>query len=225
MEIWLDSSNVQLIKKAYKMGILYGVTTNPSLISQTHRKLEDVIQDILDAQPGPTTVQVTAEEASQMIRQGEKLHAFSPRIIVKVPVTVHGLETISYLSKKGVKTMATVVFDPNQVLVAALAGADYVAPYISAIEREGEDAQEILGTMMHIISYYKLKTKVLAASIKDAAQIKNFARMGLHAITLKDDVFNKFVDTHELTIERMEQFAVDWKKAQSTHLLEIDENR
>jgi TalC/MipB family fructose-6-phosphate aldolase len=219
MEIWLDTINIGLIKLAKKLGILHGVTTNPSIISQSKSALEDIIAQILEAQSGPVTVQVLAEEASMMIEQGLRLKEFSSRIVIKVPLTPDGLETIHTLSLKKIPTMATVVFDPSQVLLASAAGATYVAPYISQIERQNEDSDETVKQMLSIIGHARSQTKIIAASIQHVQQVKHFASMGIHAITLKDQVFLNLIQTHQLTNEGIERFAVDWKKAKATKLL------
>src|SRR5947209_968437 len=131
MDIWLDTSNIRMVQKAIRFGILAGVTTNPSIIAQSQRSLEEVLEDLLHYQEGPVTAQVVAEETREMVQQGQNLFAFSNRIIVKVPITKNGLEAIHLLSRQGIPTMATVLFSPRQALMAALAGANYVAPYLS----------------------------------------------------------------------------------------------
>jgi TalC/MipB family fructose-6-phosphate aldolase len=217
MQIWLDSINLELIRKAKKLGVLYGVTTNPSLLSRSPRPFE-TIQALLDAQEGPITVQVIAEEAPEMIHQGKQLHEISSRIIVKVPVTTEGLETIHALSKNNIRTMATVVFHPHQALLASLAGADYIAPYLSHMQKSDPDALSQLETMLKVVNHYGMKTKILVASLRTQDQISLCLKMGAHAITLKDAIFKEMVEDHEMTLQRVEIFTKDWSAQQSPNL-------
>ena len=133
MEIWLDTAEVELIESAKGMGILHGVTTNPSIVAKSNVRLEDLLEKLLLIQDGPVTAQVTAQDALKMIEQGESLYQFSNRIMIKVPVTKEGLKAIHGLSLKKIQTMATAVFDSNQVLLAARAGSTYIAPYFFSI--------------------------------------------------------------------------------------------
>lgn len=219
MQIWLDSINFDLISKAEKLGILYGVTTNPSLLSKTSEPLE-TIHTLLKIQKGPITVQVVAEKAQEMIHQAKQLHKLSPRIIVKIPITSEGLEAIHSLSKDNIKTMATVVFHPNQALLAALAGADYVAPYLSHMQKSDPDALSQLETMLKIFDHYGQKTKVLVASVRSQDQISLCLKMGVDAITLKDMVFMEMIQDHEMTLQKVEGFSKDWSQ-QSSDLFEM----
>jgi transaldolase len=129
MEIWLDTAELDLVQTAKEMGILHGVTTNPSIIAKSKMGMEDLLEKLLQMQPGPVTAQVTAEEAPEMVKQGSSLRQFSNRIIVKVPVTTEGVKAIYGLKLLQIPVMATAVFDSNQVLLAAKAGAAYNAPY------------------------------------------------------------------------------------------------
>ncbi len=205
MELWIDTINTKLIKEAKEMGLLHGVTTNPSILSKAIGPVEKVLQEILSIQEGPLTIQVEAETAEEMIEQGKKFHAFSPRVIVKVPVTPEGLKAIHVLSKQKIKTMATVIFHSRQVLLAAMAGADYAAPYVSRMLMSDENAMTQLHSMMHIVRNYQFKTKILAASLRTLDQISLCVEMGLHAITLKDDVFSQMTEAHELTLKTAQE--------------------
>lgn len=221
MEIWLDTINKDLIRKAQRLGILHGVTTNPSIIAAAQDPLEKVLHEVLELQEGPVTVQVIASDTKGMVKQALALHQISKRLYIKIPPTESGIEAIHLLSGQNVPTVATIIFHPNQVLLAAYAGAHYVAPYISSIEKEGEDAFEILKSMKHILKEYNFKTKILAASIKSTEQIRRCLDLGIHAMTLKADIFQEFTKTHKLTTNRLELFLDDWKKAQPSTILNV----
>jgi transaldolase len=211
MDIWLDSSNIRIVQKAVQFGLLSGVTTNPTLIAQSHKSLEDVLKDLLHHQEGPVTAQVVAEETEDMVQQGQNLFSFSNRIIVKVPITKKGLEAIHLLSRQGIPTMATVLFSARQALMAALAGADYIAPYIGRMEKAGENPWNILKSIADIFQHYRLKTKILGASINHVDQIIKCAEIGIYGVTIKQDIFEKLIEDHPLTLQRTKQFADDWK--------------
>ncbi len=213
MDIWLDTTNVKTIQKAVRVGILSGVTTNPSLLANTKKDAEKTLEDLLHHQEGPVTVQVVADDTLEMVQQGQMLYSFSNRIIVKVPITKNGLEAIHLLVRQGIPTMATVVFHPRQALMAALAGANYVAPYISRIEKMGKDPWEMLTSMTTIFHHYRLPTKILGASLSSVEQVVKCAEIGIYGVTLKDDVFEKMIDDHPATLEGVHQFTEDWKKA------------
>lgn len=211
MKIWLDTAKIPAVQKAVRMGILAGVTTNPTIIAESQRSLEDVLEDLLHHQEGPVTAQVVANDTLEMVQQGQNLFSFSNRIIVKVPVTENGLEAIHLLSRQGIPTMATVVFTPHQALLAVLAGADYVAPYLSHIEKAGLDPWVSLKSIMSMLQNYRFKTKVLCASIHHLDQIIKCAELGIHSITIKESLFEKMIQDHPLTNERVQKFAEDWK--------------
>jgi transaldolase len=211
MDIWLDTTNIKTIQRAVRFGILAGVTTNPSLIAHAGSDMETLLRDLLHFQEGPVTAQVVAEEVHEMVQQGQSLHAISNRIIVKVPITQKGLEAIHLLSRQGIPTMATVLFHPRQALMAALAGADYVALYISRMEKAGEDPWIALASMKSIFNNYRFKTQILGASLHTLEHVVKCAEVGIYGATLKDELFEKMVADQPQTLSGVEQFASDWK--------------
>ncbi len=213
MEIWLDTVDTETIEQAKQMGILHGITTNPSIAAKAKEGLEDLLEKLLKVQSGPVTAQVTAEEESGMIRQGEALHQFSDRLIVKVPVTAQGLKAIYALTQKKIPVMATAIFDPIQVLLAARAGALYVAPYVSTICEADIEGIEQFKAMFRLLERYKLPAKLLAASLKSTEHIRHSLDIGAHAVTLSKEVFTSFIEPHPETIKRIHRFADDWKGA------------
>ncbi|MCE2982480.1 MAG: hypothetical protein LW832_02825 [Parachlamydia sp.] len=212
MEIWLDTTQIETIQYAERLGILKGVTTNPTLIAGAKRPMQALLEEILQVQEGFVTVQATGRTWQEMVKQGQALYAFSNRIIVKVPITKQGLEAIHTLASEGIPTMATVLFHPRQALMAALAGAYYVAPYLSRIEAGGENPMEMLAMTQDIFRNYQLQTKILAASIHHVQQVLQCASLGIFGATLKADLFEKLIVDHPLTEEGVDRFEEDWKQ-------------
>ncbi|WP_011176526.1 transaldolase family protein [Candidatus Protochlamydia amoebophila] len=211
MEIWLDTTNVKTIQKAVRVGILSGITTNPSLIAQAKKDMESILEDLLHYQEGPVTVQVISQETNDMLQQGQMLYSFSNRIIVKVPLTKNGLEALHLLARQGIPTMATVIFHPRQALMAALAGANYVAPYISRIEKLGENPWPMLESLTKTFQQYQLQTKIMGASLNSVDQVIKCAEIGIYGVTLKDDLFEKMIEDYSPTVEGVHQFADEWE--------------
>jgi len=220
MQIWLDTVDFSLIEKARQMGILYGITTNPSIAAKSNMHLEDLLEKLLAIQNGPVTAQVTANEASRMIIQGEALFNFSNRIIVKIPATGEGFKAIHALSPR-IPTMATAVFDVNQVLLSAKAGAAYIAPYYSRICEADIDGIEAIRAMLGLLQRYGFSSKLLAASLQSPEQVKELAEMGAHAVTLKEDVFRSFIGDNPLTLQSLDRFALDWAQAKQRRSLPL----
>lgn len=221
MEIWLDTADLELIENAKQMGVLHGVTTNPSIVANSKMGIEDLLEKILALQSGPVTAQVTSNDSEKMIRQGEAIREFSDRLVVKVPVTEAGLKAIFSLSQKNIPVMATAVFDSNQVLLAARAGATYIAPYFSAIcemEREGIDQFQ---EMLNVLRHYRYPSKLLAASLKAPEQVRQCMELAVDAVTLNKEVFLAFIQNHEETEKRLEKFAKDWKTAKERKRLPL----
>ncbi len=211
MDIWLDTTNIRIVQKAVKFGLLAGVTTNPTLIARSERDLEEVLEDLLHYQEGPVTAQVVAEETGEMVQQGQNLYSLSNRLIIKIPLTKNGLEAIHLLSRQGIPTMATLIFHPRQALLAALAGADFVAPYVGRLEMAGENPWNMLKSIVQMFQIYRLKTKILAASLQSVEHVLQCAEAGIYGVTVKDELFEKLIESDAMTLEGVEQFARDWK--------------
>lgn len=215
MEIWLDTCCVNTIKEANRFGIFFGITTNPSIIAKSNQDPEKIVTELLDIQDGPVAVQVTAENAEEMIFQAQALNAQSERIVVKVPATAEGLIAVKNLSREEIPTMLTAVFHPNQALLGALAGTDYIAPYLGRMVDGGIDAFTALQTMLKIYQNYSCKTKILAAALKNTDHITLCAEMGVQAITIKEERLQELLTENPSTIEACEIFNHDWKMTMS----------
>jgi len=209
MEIWLDSINLALIEKACHLGILRGVTTNPSLLSRAKNHAQ-TLEQILHLQPGPVTVQVTSRDSHTMIKQGKFLYEISDRIITKIPLTEEGLKAIKELSKHSIPTMATMIFHARQAFLAISAGAKFVAPYLGGMLQEEPNAWSELEDIYKFIQRYHFSAKILVASLQNLEQVDTCARMGLHAVTLKDHLFNALIQDDEMTLQREENFLLEW---------------
>lgn len=212
MQIWLDTIDLPTLEKAQRRGILHGVTTNPSMLVSNPR---ETLTALLAAQPGPVAVEIAEAEVPSMISQGKALHEFSPRIVVKVPVTERGFEALHLLSQAQVPVMASAIVQPTQALVAALGGAGWVAPYFSRILKAGDNPLAQLEAVKKIIALYQMRTRILAVNPKTIEQIKACAEIGIDAITIREEVLRDLIETHELTAHAIEQYDEDWKKIQS----------
>lgn len=221
MEIWLDTAEFDLIESAKGMGILHGVTTNPSIVAKSNMQMEDLLGKLLQIQDGPVTAQVTAQDAPKMIEQGESLYRFSNRIMIKVPITKEGLKAIHGLSLKKIPTMATAVFDSNQVLLAARAGATYIAPYFSSICELDMSGMDQFKAMFVLLERYKYPAKLIGASLKSAEQVRQCSELGTHAVTLNKDVFLSFIENNPETLKRVDKFSKDWQTAKARKSLPL----
>lgn len=212
MEIWLDTTHLRTVQQAVRIGVLSGVTTNPTLIAESGRNLEEILEDLLHYQEGPVTAQVASEDPAEMVQQGQTLFSFSNRIIVKVPVTKAGLEAIHLLSRQGIPTMATALFTTQQALMASLAGAEYIAPYLGRLEQAGHNPWDMLHATAQIFQHYRKKTKILGASIKTVEHALKCAQAGIFGITVKDEMFEKLIEGNALTTQCIQSFAKDWQQ-------------
>ncbi|HSW72523.1 MAG TPA: transaldolase family protein [Chlamydiales bacterium] len=212
MEIWLDSTNVETIREAANMGILHGITTNPTILSKSNVKLEELLKQLLDIQSGPITIQVVGKTAPEMISQAKNLHAFSPRILIKIPCTQEGFKAMKALSSLSIRTMATAAYTPLQAFFAYQAGAEYTAIYLSRIADAGADSMHVMTQIQHLRKNYSLPGKLLAASIRFQQQVEKCLEIGVNAITIDDKLFKEMMSDHPLTIERLQSFEKDWQK-------------
>ncbi len=211
MEIWLDTINLETIQDAGKTGIIAGVTTNPTILSRSTNLIETLDQ-LLTAQPGAVAIQVTTDTAEQMIEEGECLHAYSNRIMIKVPVHAEGLVAIKQLTQQGIAVLGTGIFHSTQALLAAQAGAAYVAPYVTHIG-ELNNSYQTLQEIVDVLRVHGSTTKVMAAALVQKEQVVLSAQMGVQAVTIKDDLYYKLLATHPSLEKFNHIFAADWAQA------------
>lgn len=219
MKFFIDTANVEDIKKAYKMGVLSGVTTNPSLVAKEGVKFEDRIAEILRLVPDVESVsaEVTPDAltAEDMIAEAEeliKINNGDKNITIKLPMTVAGLEACRYLSQKGVKTNVTLIFTVNQALLAARAGASHVSPFLGRLDDISEDGVQLVTKIAELFRIHNLGSQIIAASVRHPDHVTRVALAGAHIATIPYSVIEQLTK-HPLTDQGLEKFAADWVKA------------
>ncbi len=212
MKIFLDTANIPSIKTFADMGVLDGITTNPTLIAKENREFTELVHDILRIVPGPVNLEVVGQESETMIREGHDLAALGPNVVVKCPMTAEGLKAVRQLHRDGIKTNVTLIFSPNQALLAAKAGADYASPFIGRLDDAGHDGMKIIEEILPIYRNYGFETQVLVASIRHPVHVVQAAKLGAHVATMPPDVLDKMVK-HPLTDIGLKRFLDDWQKA------------
>lgn len=210
MKFFLDTAEIEEIKKAAAIGIIDGVTTNPSLIAKSGRKFEEVVREIASIVDGPISAEVTALDAPTMLEQAKPLIAIHENIVIKVPMTEAGIQACVELRKQGVKVNVTLVFHPNQALLAAKAGATFVSPFAGRFDDIGYDGMEVVEDIAMMYSNYNFETEILAASMRNPEHIKRAAMAGAHIATMPAAVFHQLFK-HHLTDVGIEKFLKDWE--------------
>jgi transaldolase len=211
MKIFLDSANIEQVRQAKALGSIDGVTTNPSLLAKEKGDWKKIVRQICKEIDGPVSVEVIATEASAMLAEARDLVKIAPNIVIKVPMTLDGLKVISELHQRGVETNATLVFSPNQALLAAKAGATFVSPFVGRLDDIGQDGMQVVQDIMTVFRNYDLSTQVLAASIRHTNHFFQAAILGADAATVPLSVLLNLVK-HPLTDIGLAKFLDDWAK-------------
>ncbi|MFD1882533.1 fructose-6-phosphate aldolase [Paracoccus pacificus] len=211
MKFFVDTADVAAIKELNDLGMVDGVTTNPSLILKSGRDITEVTKEICDLVAGPVSAEVVAEDAKDMIREGKTLAKIAPNIAVKVPLTWAGLTACKALSSEGHMVNVTLCFSPAQALLAAKAGATFISPFIGRLDDINLDGLELIEDIRTIYDNYDFKTEILAASIRSVNHITDCAKIGADVITAPPAVIKGMVK-HVLTDRGLEQFNADWAK-------------
>ncbi|BBN23208.1 fructose-6-phosphate aldolase [Streptococcus agalactiae] len=209
MKFFLDTANVEAIKTINELGLVDGVTTNPTIISREGRDFETVIKEICDIIDGPVSAEVTGLTANEMVDEARALSKWHDNVIVKIPMTAEGLKATSILSKEGIKINVTLIFTVSQGLMAMKAGASYISPFIGRLEDIGTDPYQLIEALRDIIDIYGFDTEIISASIRSAAHVEAVAKLGSHIATIPETIFNKMVQ-HPLTKSGIDQFMNDW---------------
>ena len=214
MKFFIDTANVEDIKKANDMGVICGVTTNPSLIAKEGRVFEEVIAEIASIVDGPISgeVKATTVDAEGMIAEGQVLAGLDPHVVVKVPMTPEGMKAVKGLKKLGIRTNVTLVFSANQALLAARAGASFVSPFVGRIDDIGWDGVELIQTISEIFEIHDIDTKIIAASIRKPQHITQCALAGADIATVPFQVLMDAMK-HPLTDNGIARFKADWAAA------------
>jgi transaldolase len=214
MEFFLDTGIVDEIKSALELGIIDGVTTNPTLIAQSGRPREEVIKEICELVDGPISAEVIATDRSGMIQEGEALSKIHPNVVIKLPLTEAGISACAYFSSKGIKTNVTLCFSSNQALLAAKAGATYISPFIGRLDDIGHDGMELIEEIRNVYDNYGFTTKILAASVRHGAHVREAALCGADVSTMPLKVL-KALYAHPLTEKGLASFLADHARANS----------
>lgn len=211
MQFFIDTADIEEIKKAHAMGVLDGVTTNPSLIAKTGRPFHDVLRDICAVVDGPISAEVVATDHEGIVREGRELAKLHDNIVVKVPLIVEGLKAVKSLTALGIKTNVTLCFSPTQALLAAKAGATYVSPFVGRLDDVSFDGMELISQVLEIYGNYGFDTKVLVASVRNPLHVLTAARLGAHVATCPLSVIEALAK-HPLTDIGLKKFLADWEK-------------
>ena len=213
MKFFIDTAKVEDIKKANDMGIICGVTTNPSLIAKEGRDFNEVIKEIASIVDGPISgeVKATTVDAEGMIKEGREIAAIHPNMVVKIPMTVEGLKAVKVLSAEGIKTNVTLIFSANQALLAARAGATYVSPFVGRLDDISMPGVDLIRTITEIFAVHGIETEIIAASIRNATHIIDCALAGADIATVPYSVLEQMTK-HPLTDAGIEKFQADYKK-------------
>lgn len=212
MKFFIDTANVEDIKRANDMGVICGVTTNPSLIAKEGRDFKEVIKEIISIVDGPISgeVKATTVDAEGMIREGREIAAIHPNMVVKIPMTVEGLKAVKVLSSEGIKTNVTLIFTANQALLAAEAGASYVSPFLGRLDDINQPGIELVRTIAEIFAVYGYETEIIAASVRNPIHVTDCALAGADIATVPYKVIEQMTK-HPLTDQGIEKFQADYK--------------
>lgn len=212
MNFFIDTANVEDIKRANDMGVICGVTTNPSLIAKEGRDFKEVIKEITSIVDGPISgeVKATTVDAEGMIREGREIAAIHPNMVVKIPMTVEGLKAVKVLSAEGIKTNVTLIFTANQALLAAEAGATYVSPFLGRLDDINQPGIELVRTIAEIFAVYGYETEIIAASVRNPIHVTDCALAGADIATVPYKVIEQMTK-HPLTDQGIEKFQADYK--------------
>lgn len=212
MRIFLDTANLQQIKEAVKLGVISGVTTNPSLVAKEAGSYRDLVVKICGLVNGPVSAEVLGETPAQMVSEARDIVTWAPNVAVKIPATAAGLEATATLAKEGISVNFTLCFSVNQALLAALAGAAYVSPFVGRLDDAGHDGMGLVKEIVDVYAHYKLPTQVIAASIRHTRHCVLAAQAGAHIATIPYAVLTQMIK-HPLTDTGVVRFREDFKAA------------
>lgn len=215
MKFFLDTANTDDIRKYAELGLVDGVTTNPTIVAREGRDFESVIKEITTIVDGPVSAEVTANEADKMIEQARALAKWADNIVVKIPMTEAGLKAVSVLSKEGIKTNVTLVFSVAQGLMAAKAGATFISPFVGRLDDIGSDGVKLIKDLRIVLDNYGLKSEIIAASIRGVQHVEAVALAGSDIATIPAGVFGKMFK-HPLTDNGLASFEKDWAEFEAS---------
>ena len=211
MKFFIDSANIGEIKEALSLGMCDGVTTNPSLVAREKKPFNDVVKEILEAVPGPVSLEVVSLDAKGMVAEAKKLVELGGNVVIKVPLTTEGLKATKILSGEGIDVNETLIFSPIQALMAAKAGAAYVSPFVGRLDDVAQNGMELVEQILSIFDNYGFSTEVIVASVRHPMHVLEAAMLGADIATIPFSVIGQLAK-HPLTDIGIEKFLADWKK-------------
>ncbi|HIQ36482.1 MAG TPA: fructose-6-phosphate aldolase [Desulfocapsa sulfexigens] len=211
MKFFIDTANLEQIKKGVEMGMVDGVTTNPSLIAREDKPFEQILKEIVEVVDGPISAEVVSLEAEGMVEEAKVLAAMSDNIVIKIPMIMEGIKAVKRLTEMGIKTNVTLVFSAAQALLAAKAGATYVSPFVGRLDDIGTNGMDLISEIMSILHNYGFQTEVIVASIRSPQHVMESAAIGADIATIPLKVIEQLAK-HPLTDIGIEQFLADWEK-------------
>jgi transaldolase len=211
MKFFIDTANIDEIKKAVALGMVDGVTTNPSLIAKENRPFEELLGEICELVDGPVNGEVVSLDAEGMVEEGRKLAAFHANMVIKIPMTTEGLKAVKILSSENIKTNVTLIFSSMQALMAAKAGATYVSPFVGRLDDISQNGMDLVSDIMAIYDNYGYETEVIVASVRSPMHVVDAALIGADIATIPYKVIAQLAK-HPLTDIGMEKFLADWEK-------------
>ena len=212
MKLFIDTANVDEIRSAAELGVICGVTTNPSLIAKEGKVFEDVIKEITTNVDGPISAEVVAADAAGMVAEARELAKIHKNIVIKIPITLEGLKAVKILSAEGIHTNVTLIFSPAQALLAAKAGATYVSPFIGRLDDISDNGMHVIEDIAEIFDIHGIKTEIIAASVRGPQDVTDAAKCGAHIATVPYKVILQMI-RHPLTDNGIERFMKDWNSA------------
>jgi transaldolase len=215
MKFFLDTANIDEIRAANEMGMVDGVTTNPSLIAKEGREFHEVIREIAGLIDGPISAEVIGLDTESMVKEARVLAAIHANVVIKVPMTVDGLKAVRILAQEGIRTNVTLIFSPLQALMAAKAGAAYVSPFVGRLDDLSQEGLSLVEQVLRIYQNYDYRTEIIVASVRHPLHVLEAALMGAHIATIPFSVLKRFAD-HPMTEKGIAAFLADWKKANET---------
>ena len=211
MKIFLDTANVKSIEKYNELGVVDGITTNPTLLSKEKGNPIETMKKIVEIIEGPVSLEVVAIDYDKMLEESLKLAKYGKNVVVKIPMTMDGLKVVHTLTKRDIKTNVTLIFSANQALLAAKAGATYISPFIGRLDDIGAEGLNLVSEIVQIFASYDISTQLLVASVRHPLHVIEAAKMGADVVTLPPDILDKMI-RHPLTDKGLDSFLSDWKK-------------
>ena len=212
MKLFIDTANINEIREIAELGVICGVTTNPSLIAKEGRDIVSAMEEITEIVDGPISAEVIALECDEMVKEAEELVKIHKNIVIKLPMCKEGLKAVKILSQRGIKTNVTLIFSANQALMAAKAGATYVSPFVGRLDDIGTEGIDLISQISSIFKIHNIQTEIISASIRHTMHVHESALAGAHIATIPYNVFNQMFN-HPLTQSGIEKFMKDYEEA------------